>query len=125
MRLKVDLHDIYSEGSRLERALTDVMQEAVDKGACLSLTAEEDEEVCPCQRLDDMREPDDSKENDGKDFNRSFHLALTMAALASFFLESCAVFRRSMSVERLRSPAALLVRRRRLVRCCNYFPVEH
>ena len=33
MRLKLDLHDIYSEGSRLERALTDVMQEAVDKKA--------------------------------------------------------------------------------------------
>ncbi len=35
MRLKIDLHDIYSEGSKLERALTDVMDEAVEKKADL------------------------------------------------------------------------------------------
>ena len=33
MRLKLDLHDIYSNGEKLERALTDVMDEAVRKKA--------------------------------------------------------------------------------------------
>ena len=33
MRLKLDLHDIYSEGTRLESALRDAMQEAQDKKA--------------------------------------------------------------------------------------------
>jgi hypothetical protein len=45
------------------------MQEAVDESARLSLSADEDEVVCPGPRLDDMREPDDSKENGGKDLN--------------------------------------------------------
>ena len=35
MRLKVDLHDIYSEGRALERALTAVMSEAIEKKAHL------------------------------------------------------------------------------------------
>ena len=33
MRLKLDLHDIYSHGRKLEGALESVMQEAVDKKA--------------------------------------------------------------------------------------------
>ena len=33
MRLKLDLHNIYSEGKKLENALTGVMQEAIDKKA--------------------------------------------------------------------------------------------
>jgi len=33
MRLKLDLHDIYSQGKKLENALASVMQEAVDKKA--------------------------------------------------------------------------------------------
>jgi DNA-nicking Smr family endonuclease len=33
MRLKLDLHDIYSEGRGLENALTGVMQDAQDKKA--------------------------------------------------------------------------------------------
>ena len=35
MKLKVDLHDIYSSGHKLERALVDIMQEAKDKRAKL------------------------------------------------------------------------------------------
>lgn len=35
MRLKVDLHDIYSSGHKLESTLHDVMQEAQDKKADL------------------------------------------------------------------------------------------
>ena len=35
MRLKIDLHDIYSSGDKLERALSDIMQEAQDKKADL------------------------------------------------------------------------------------------
>jgi len=33
MRLKLDLHNIYSEGKRLEDALTAVMRQAVEKKA--------------------------------------------------------------------------------------------
>ena len=33
MRLKLDLHDIYSEGRRLESALTGIMEEAIGKKA--------------------------------------------------------------------------------------------
>ncbi len=33
MKLKLDLHDIYSEGSKLEQSLVAIMQEAVDKKA--------------------------------------------------------------------------------------------
>lgn len=33
MNLKLDLHDIFSNGYRLEKALTDIMQEAQDKKA--------------------------------------------------------------------------------------------
>jgi len=33
MRLKLDLHDIYGEGKKLENALIAVMQEAIDKKA--------------------------------------------------------------------------------------------
>ena len=33
MRFKIDLHDIYSEGSHLEKRLRDGMEEAVDKKA--------------------------------------------------------------------------------------------
>ena len=33
MRLKLDLHDIYSEGKKLENALIEIMQEAQDKRA--------------------------------------------------------------------------------------------
>ena len=35
MRLKLDLHDIYSEGQKLERCLEDIMREAQDKKAQL------------------------------------------------------------------------------------------
>ena len=35
MRLKLDLHDIYSEGRSLENALTGVMREAIEKRAHL------------------------------------------------------------------------------------------
>ncbi len=35
MRLKIDLHDIYSSSRELERSLTDIMQEAQDKKADL------------------------------------------------------------------------------------------
>jgi hypothetical protein len=76
------------------------IQKPVDKGPRLSLTADEDEEACPCPRLDDMREPDHSKENDGRDLKRRLHLALATAALAPVFLKSRGAFRSSMSVER-------------------------
>ncbi len=33
MKLKLDLHDIYSNGRKLEQALIDVMQDAQDKRA--------------------------------------------------------------------------------------------
>lgn len=35
MKLKLDLHDIYSEGKKLEQSLTDIMQEAQEKKAKL------------------------------------------------------------------------------------------
>ena len=35
MKLKVDLHDIFSDGRALEQALTDVMEEAKEKKADL------------------------------------------------------------------------------------------
>ncbi len=35
MRLKLDLHDIYSDGHKLDKALHDVMQEALEKKADL------------------------------------------------------------------------------------------
>ena len=35
MKLKLDLHDIYSNGSKIDQALTDIMQEAIDKKAKL------------------------------------------------------------------------------------------
>ena len=35
MRLKLDLHDIYSDGRALENALTDAMREAIEKKAHL------------------------------------------------------------------------------------------
>lgn len=35
MRLKLDLHDIYSQGSRLENALREILKEALDKKADL------------------------------------------------------------------------------------------
>ena len=33
MNLKLDLHDIYSHGDKLDRAIADIMQEAMDKRA--------------------------------------------------------------------------------------------
>lgn len=33
MKLKLDLHDIYNRGIEIERALNDIIQEAVDKKA--------------------------------------------------------------------------------------------
>lgn len=33
MKLKLDLHDIYNRGVEIERALNDIIQEAVDKKA--------------------------------------------------------------------------------------------
>lgn len=35
MRLKLDLHDVFSDGHKLERALKDIMQEAIDGKADL------------------------------------------------------------------------------------------
>ena len=35
MKLKLDLHDIYSQGRQLEQAIVSVMQEAQDKKASL------------------------------------------------------------------------------------------
>ncbi|MCA9408351.1 MAG: Smr/MutS family protein [Candidatus Omnitrophica bacterium] len=35
MKLKIDLHDIYSQGQKLEQALIDIMEEAQEKKAPL------------------------------------------------------------------------------------------
>lgn len=35
MKLKLDLHDIYSDGYKLEKSLSDIMQQAKDKKAKL------------------------------------------------------------------------------------------
>ena len=35
MKLKLDLHDIYNEGGEIDRALADIMREAIEKKAPL------------------------------------------------------------------------------------------
>jgi hypothetical protein len=47
------------------------IQKPVHEGARLSLAAQEDKELHPRLRLQNVRETKDSEQNDGKDFNKS------------------------------------------------------
>jgi hypothetical protein len=49
------------------------VQKPVHEGASFSMATYEDEELHPCSGLQDVRETNDSEQNDGKDFNRSLH----------------------------------------------------
>src|SRR4051794_7644296 len=49
------------------------VQKPVHERTGFSVAAQEDEELHPCPGLQDVRETNDSEQNDGKDFNRSLH----------------------------------------------------
>jgi hypothetical protein len=55
------------------------VQKPVHEGAGFSQAAQEDEELRPGPRLQDVRETNDSEQNDGKDFDRSLHPLLRVA----------------------------------------------
>ena len=49
------------------------IQKPVHEGAGFPLASQEDEELHPGLGLQEVRETNDSEQNDGKDFNRSLH----------------------------------------------------
>jgi hypothetical protein len=52
------------------------IQKPVHESPGFALPAQEDEEIHPGLRLQDVREADDTKQDDGKDFNGSLHALL-------------------------------------------------
>src|SRR5205814_4152217 len=54
------------------------IQKPVHEGAGFSLAAQEDEEFSPGPGLQDVREANDSEQNNGKDFDRSLHSLLPL-----------------------------------------------